>query len=125
MHQERDPRRETIERQIQDALRRARADRLPDTPPPRRGGPALDLRLPSPGWVVAAGAALLFLQWAHLAFFLGGAAGSLGLALLAFGALSWLVRPRRVVKYWRERPIELAEGPPPWLRQLYYTLYRR
>lgn len=123
---ERDPNRETIERQIEDALRKAGAHRLPDAPPPRRrSGPVLDLRLPSPGWVMVAGLVLLLLQWARLAFFLGGMAGTLGLILLAFGAVSWLVRPRRVVKYWRERPIELSEGTPPWLEKLYYTVYRR
>jgi hypothetical protein len=125
MQNERDPSSEALERQIQEALRKAGADRLPDARPPRRRGTGIDLRLPSPGWVMAAGAILLALQWLRLAFFLGGMAGTIGLALLAFGFLSWLLRPRRVVKYWRERPIELGEGPAPWLEKLYYTIYRR
>ncbi|MBI4492388.1 MAG: hypothetical protein HY690_06300 [Chloroflexi bacterium] len=116
--------REQFERDLDQALRQAGADKLP---PARRrwrsAGLALDLRPASPGQVMLAGGILVALQWLGLAFFLHGLAGTLGLALLGFGFLGWLLRPRRHEAYWRGRRIEWDEGPT-WLERLYYCFYR-
>ena len=125
MADERRYNREQIEREIEETLRQAGAHRLP--PPPRRQvAPArgLDLRLASPSQPLIAGGVLILLEWFRLAVFLDGLAGTLGLALLAFGGLSWLIRPRRRETYWRGRRIDWSDRPTP-VERVYYLFYRR
>ncbi len=66
-----------------------------------------------------AGGVLFALSWFHI---LGSWALTLGLAIFAFGLITWLLRPRRSDMYWRGRRIE--EAPPWWVDRVYFTLYR-
>ncbi len=115
---------EQFEQDVEEALRDAGTDRLPPPRPlRRRAGPSIDLRPSSPGQVMIAGGVLLLVQWLGLAVFMPGLVGTVGLALLGFGFLTWLLRPRRHQTYWRGRPVEWDAGPS-WAEAWYYRLYR-
>ncbi|MBI4497999.1 MAG: hypothetical protein HY689_08890 [Chloroflexi bacterium] len=122
MAEQPDPQR--FQQDIEDALRRAGADRLPDRPRPSRLMRfPVDPRPRGPGHVIVAGIVLIVLWRFGLLGALGPLAANLGLLLLAFGIATWLIRPRRKTVYWRERPIDVGGGLS-WLERLYYVFYK-
>lgn len=115
-----------IRRDIEEALRQGGADRLP--PAPKAPNYASSVRLPdwrprSPGQVMLVGGVLMVLTYLRLAGPLGSVLGPLGLALLAFGLLTWVLRPQRAETYWRGRRVDLA-SPASWWARVYRTIYR-
>jgi hypothetical protein len=116
---------EQYERDLRRTLQDAGIDKLPPPPPARATrSTRIDLRPGSPGQVMIAGVALVLLEWLGLAAFLGGLAGIVGVGLLVFGLVSWLLRPRRREMYWRGRRIDWDEGAG-WQERFYSFFYRR
>jgi hypothetical protein len=80
-----------------------------------------DPRPTSPAPVLLVGVALVLAGWflpiAHLALLVG-------LALLIFGFLSGILRPRVRIVTWRNRSVPIAP-PDTWTSRLYYIFYRR
>jgi hypothetical protein len=114
--------------ELAEVLRRARADELRGTR--RRGGLGVgfDPRPTSPTQVMIVGGALILAQWLRLYSLVGlGRAAptlaSIGLILLIFGVVTWLMRPPRRDMYWRGRRIELQPSGA-WHHRLYAMLYR-
>ena len=50
-------------------------------------------------------------------------AADIGLLLLAFGILSWFIRPGRRTVHWRDRVIDVSGGLT-WMERLYYWVYK-
>ena len=117
-----------LRRQIDEALARGQADRLPSEPsrrpaPPRRAGPPLpDWRPRSPSQLLLVGALTALVGWMLPVPFRQEVLW-VGLALAVVALLSMLVRPQgRAQHYWRGRPVDLpAES---WSDRLYRLLYR-
>jgi hypothetical protein len=120
---------EDLRRQIEDALAKGQADRLPSepaprsSPPPRRAGPRLpDLRPRSPKELLLVGILVALVGYVFRFPFSS--------QLLLFGAvccvialLSFLLRPHgRSQPYWRGRPVDLP--PETWTDRLYRLIYR-
>ncbi len=79
-----------------------------------------DLRPANPGQLAVAGMAL----WLVGALAPGLAMlAALGAGMVAVAAVTYLLRPRRRVRYWRGRRVDLSGRPAPWTR-LYRLLYR-
>lgn len=122
MAEERDE--ERIRRDIEDALQRAGADRLPAGPRPRRSFRLpFDPRPSGPGQVMVAGIILIVLWRFGLLGGWGPLTGNVGLALLAFGIATWFISPRRKTVYWRERAIDVGGGLS-WLERAYHWIYK-
>jgi hypothetical protein len=120
---------EDLRKQIEDALAKGQADRLPTEParrplpPPRRGGPSLpDWRPRSPKELLLVGALTALVGW-MFRFPFSGQVLLLGLGCIAVALLTMLLRPQgRSQHYWRGRPVELP--PETWTDRLYRLLYR-
>jgi hypothetical protein len=131
-----------MEREVQEALERARADELPpprrrpneqDAPPSlyRRGWEplpaaswgALSFLQPATPWHLAGIGLLLFIVGRILGrALLGDPLETIGLVLLAIGGLSLLLLPRAQPKRWRGRLITTDDS---WRARLYRKLYKR
>ncbi len=120
---------EDLRKQIEDALARGQADRLPSEPPrsplppPARLGPSLpDWRPRSPKDLLLVGA-LAALVGYMFRFPFSGYLFLFGLGCVAVALLTMLLRPQgRSQRYWRGRPVELP--PETWSDRLYRWLYR-
>ena len=113
-----------INRDIDEALRRAGADHLPSEPQSRSlFRLPFDPRPAGPEQVVVAGIVLLVLWRFGLLRAFGLVAADVGLLLLAFGILSWFIRPGRRTVYWRDRVIDVSGGLT-WLERVYYWVYK-
>lgn len=120
---------EDLRKQIEDALAKGQADRLPSEPaprpppPPRRAGPELpDWRPRSPKELLLIGA-LIALVGYMFRFPFSAQVLLLGLGCIALALLSMLLRPHgHSPHYWRGRPVELP--PETWADRLYRLLYR-
>ena len=120
---------EELRKQIEDALARGHAERLPrDAPPPRRRplpGPRLpDVRPRTPKELLLIGALAALVGWMFGPLIpFGRKVLFVGLALVAVSLLSMLIRPQgRAQHYWRGQPVELP--PESWTDRLYRLLYR-
>ena len=117
-----------LQRQIEDALAKGQADRLPTEParrpaPPPRPSPRLpDWRPRSPSQLLLIGGLTALVAWMLPVPFRSELLW-LGLAGVAVALLSMLLRPHgHTQQYWRGRPIDLpAES---WTDRLYRLLYR-
>ena len=116
-----------LRREIDDALARGQADRLPSEPvrrpPPRRPAASLpDWRPRKPSQLLLVGALAALVGWMLPVPFRQEVLW-IGLALAAVALLSMLLRPQgRTQRYWRGRPVDLpAES---WTDRLYRLLYR-
>lgn len=130
-----------LDKEVQEALERARAEELgknrpgrqPEPPPtfyrreweplPDGGwGPLSFLQPPTPWHLVGLGALLWFIgRWLGRAA-LGDPLETLGLVLLAIGGLSLILLPRAQPKRWRGRLITTDDS---WRAKLYRLLYKR
>ena len=118
-----------LRRQIEDALAKGQADRLPAEPArrppsrPGRGGPSLpDWRPRSPKELLLIGALTALVGW-MFRFPFSSQVFLLGLGCVALALLTMLLRPQgRSQHYWRGRPVELP--PETWTDRLYRVLYR-
>lgn|GEM_PF-2276809 len=120
------PPRDRFELDIEDALRRAGADQLPTAPRPRLRPPGASLpdwRPRSPGQVVLVGGLLLLLAYLRVVGPLTAICFQVGLFLLAFGLVTWLLRPRNSETYWRGQRIDLGQTAS-WRARLYRAVYR-
>lgn len=80
-----------------------------------------DPRPASPGHLALVGLAL----WLIGVFVAGlGVLMPAGLAVLAVAGVSYVLRPRQRISYWRGRPVDLSGGSPHGAR-LYRLIYRR
>jgi len=70
------------------------------------------------------GGLLLVLAYLRLAGPFSGVIALVGLALLGFGFLTWLLRPRRSDAYWRGRRVDLGDLASSWWVRLYRAIYR-
>jgi hypothetical protein len=132
-----------LEREVQEALERARADELPaprrrpnddrDAPrthyrrgyePLRDGswGALSFLQPPTPWHLVGIGLLLFFLGRMLGRAALGAPLETIGLLLLAIGGLSLILLPRAQPKRWRGRLITTDDS---WQARLYRKLYKR
>lgn len=122
---------DNIQREIEDILRRKQfGEGPPPAPRPRpappSGGGLGRLRPQSPKQVMIAGGILLLLHFLGLArmFGLGSLPLTVGLILLGFGFVTYLIRPiGGTGRYWRGERIELPEDRA-WTARLYRLIYR-
>lgn len=118
---------EDLRRQIEDALARGQADRLPRPPPPRRAASSRRRRFPdprprSPQQLLLVAALVALAGWVF-AFPFSRELFYLGLLGVVVAVLSLLIRPQgRAQRYWRGRPVDLP--PESWQERLYRLLYR-
>ncbi len=116
---------ERLKRDIDEALRRAGADRLAHRKRFRLGFRLpFDPRPAGPGQVILAAVVLIVLwRFRLLGGGLGVLAAELGVFLLAFGVATWLIHPRRRTVKWRERTIDVGASLT-WPERLYYLFYK-
>jgi hypothetical protein len=116
-----------LRRDIEEALQHGGVDRLPPRPsqhsPQGESRRLPDFRLSSPGQVVVVGLVLLLLAFLRLLGPLSAPVSTVGLCLLAFGALTWVFRPKRADTYWRGRRVDWR-GSETWWERLYRSVYR-
>jgi hypothetical protein len=120
---------EDLRKQIEDALAKGQADRLPSeppprpSPPPRRDGPQLpDWRPRSPKELLLIGILVALVGYVFR-FPFSPQLLLIGLVCCAIALVSFLVRPQgRSQRYWRGRPVDLP--PDSWTDRLYRWLYR-
>jgi hypothetical protein len=120
-----------LSRDLADALQHAHADELAHSstrPAAWASGALPDLRPTSPLQVLIVGGVLVLGRALGLYHLLGldalsQALNTLGLLILAFGVITWLMRPPRRQMYWRGRRIDLDPSRS-WPHRLYRLVYR-
>lgn len=120
---------EDLRKQIEDALARGNADRLPSephprpVPPPRSEGPRLpDWRPRTPKELLLVGLLVALVGYVFR-FPFSPQLLLFGLVCCAVAIVSYLLRPHgRQQHYWRGRPVDVP--PDSWTDRLYRLLYR-
>ena len=114
---------------IEEALQRGGADRLPARSDRARRAPSasrgfrFDPRPSSPAQVALVGLIVVVVAYFRLLGPYSSLAFNVGLGLLLLAGITWFIRPRRRTVVWRERRIDL-DAELSLLERLYYLIYR-